>query len=88
MVLEEIFSLLLHFLPIHHPSTHISTRPYSFLPVQMMGGWVDGSLHKAMQLSNFPCFHYKKNLNRKVNSKSRKRTRLAAILIIARRSYC
>ena len=23
-----------------YPSTHISTRPYSFLPVQMMGGRV------------------------------------------------
>ena len=28
------------FLPVHHPSTHISTRPYSFLTVQMMGGRV------------------------------------------------
>ena len=32
--------LRLHFLPVHHPSTHISTRPYSFLRVQMMGVWV------------------------------------------------
>ena len=32
--------LLLHFLPIHHPSTHISTRPYLFLTVQMTGGRV------------------------------------------------
>ena len=23
-----------------YPSTHISTRPYSFLPIQMMGGRV------------------------------------------------
>ena len=28
------------FLPVHHPSTHISTRPYSFLTVQMTGGRV------------------------------------------------
>ena len=28
------------FLPVHHPSTHISTRPYSFLPIQMAGGRV------------------------------------------------
>ena len=34
------FFLLLHFLPIHHPSTHISARPYSFLPVLMTGGRV------------------------------------------------
>jgi len=32
-------------LPAHHPSTHISTRPYSFIPVQMTGGQ---SLHNAM----------------------------------------
>ena len=32
--------LLLHFLPVHPPSTHVSTRPYSFLPVQITGGWV------------------------------------------------
>ena len=32
--------LLLHFLPVHHPSTNISTRPYSFLPMQMTGGRV------------------------------------------------
>ena len=25
------------FLPVHHPSTHISTCPYSFLPIQMTG---------------------------------------------------
>ena len=30
-----------------YPFTHISTRPYSFLPVQMTGG-VSLSLHKAM----------------------------------------
>ena len=30
---------LLLFVAIHHPSTHISTRPNSFLPVQMTGGW-------------------------------------------------
>ena len=29
--------LLLHFLPIHHPSTHITARPHSFLPVLMTG---------------------------------------------------
>ena len=40
VVLEDLFVLLLHFLPGHHPSTHISTRPYSFLPVQMTGGRV------------------------------------------------
>ena len=33
MVLEDPFSAPSFF--IHHPSTHISTRPYSFLPVQM-----------------------------------------------------
>ena len=32
--------LLLILLPVHHPSTHISTHPYSLLPVQMTGGWV------------------------------------------------
>ena len=37
MVLEDLFA---PFLPVHHPSSHISTRPYSFLPVQMMGGQV------------------------------------------------
>ena len=28
------------FYPVHHPSTHISARPYSFLPVLMTGGRV------------------------------------------------
>ena len=28
------------FLSIHNLSTHVSTRPYSFLPVQMTGGRV------------------------------------------------
>ena len=28
------------FLPIHHPSTHISTLPQKFLPIQMTGGLV------------------------------------------------
>ena len=39
MVLEDLF-LLLHFLSVYHPSTHISTCPYSFLPVQMTGGQI------------------------------------------------
>ena len=45
MVLEDLFIYIFIFgsfifLPVHHPSTHISTRPYSFLPIQMMGGRV------------------------------------------------
>ena len=32
--------LRLHFLPVHHPSTHIFARPYSFFPVHVMGGQV------------------------------------------------
>ena len=36
IILEDLFLLLYVF----YPSTHISTRPYSFLPVQMMGGRV------------------------------------------------
>ncbi|KAK2182692.1 hypothetical protein NP493_338g02090 [Ridgeia piscesae] len=39
MVLEDLF-LLLHFCTRPQPVHHISTRPYSFLPVQMMGGRV------------------------------------------------
>ena len=35
MVFEDIFCSF-----ICYPSTHISTRPYSFLPVQMTGGRV------------------------------------------------
>ena len=30
--------LLVFFLPVHHPSTHSSTHPYSLLPIQMTGG--------------------------------------------------
>ena len=32
--------LLLHFITRPQPVRHISTRPYSFLPVQMSGGRV------------------------------------------------
>ena len=39
LVLEDLFCSFI-FLPVHHPSTHISTRPQWFLPVQMMGGRV------------------------------------------------
>ena len=38
MVLENLFCSFI-FLPVH-PSTHISTRPYSFLPIQMTVGRV------------------------------------------------
>ena len=38
-VLEDLF-LLLHFLPVHHPSTHIPTRPQQFVRVEMTGGRV------------------------------------------------
>ena len=40
-ITNNIYGFRRHiFLPTHHPSTHISTRPYSFLPIQMMGGRV------------------------------------------------
>ena len=37
MVLEDLFCLL-HFFTRPQPVHHISTHPYSFLPVQMTGG--------------------------------------------------
>ena len=39
MVLEHLFCSFI-FLPIHHLSTHIFTRPQRFLPIQMTGGRV------------------------------------------------
>ena len=44
------FLLILFFLPVRH----ISTRPYSFLPVQKMGGRLDGSLPKSMLIDYGP----------------------------------
>ena len=40
MVLEDLFFLLLHLFTHPRPVHHISTRAYSFLPVQMTGGRV------------------------------------------------
>ena len=37
MVFED---LLLNFLPTHHLSSDISTRPHQVLIIQMIGGWV------------------------------------------------
>ena len=37
-ITNDIYGFRRLFYSVHHPSTHISTRPYLFLPAQMTGG--------------------------------------------------
>ena len=48
--------LPLQILPIHHPSTDISTRPHRVLPVQMMGERV--SAYSYVEHDNSVIFKY------------------------------
>ena len=39
-ITNDIYGFRRLFYSVHHPSTYISTHPYSFLPDQMTGGRV------------------------------------------------